>query len=56
MSFFTVFAFVIFWFYGSKGKQFYKAAGDGLFFSKYQVPSARSAADAQDGSLNDDLF
>jgi len=56
VSLFTVFTFVIFGLYGSKGNQFYKAAGAGFFFSKYQVTPANRAADTEDRSLNDDLF
>ena len=56
MPLFTAFTFVIFWFYGSKRNQFYKAAGDGFLFNNDEVSSTGCAADTQDSSFNDDLI
>ena len=55
MPFFTIFAFVIFWFYGTKRNQFYKSTNDGFLLSNCQVASTGCAADAQHSSLNNDL-
>ena len=56
MLFFTVFAFEMFWFNGSKGDQFNKAACHGPFLGHYEVASTVRAADAQDSPFNDDLI
>jgi len=56
MFLFTIFAFVMFWFYSSKGKDANDAANEGSFFNCYQVAAAGSTTDTEDSSLHDDLF
>jgi hypothetical protein len=54
--FFTIFAFEMLWFNGSKGDQSNKQGRYGSFFSNYEVTSTIRTADAQDGPFNDDLI
>jgi hypothetical protein len=56
VSFFAIFAFVIFGGYRSKRNPFDKTADDGAFFSHHQVAATSGAAYPDNGSLDDDFI
>jgi len=56
VSFFTIFAFVIFRLYGSEKDQLYKTAGDRFFFTHLQVAATGSTAYPYNGSFDDNFI